>query len=187
MVRACKQEDPTRPAVTGIETSCLFYRLFSWTDLAYHDLQFFYRLLSWAKIPTKNIQISVTLLLHFIYKNNYFLPLQAVPDFCVTTLLFSWINGFNLNTHKPQMNATNQCREGDMWKANVELHKPMYAWETMKNRGKFREPKEPWRMPSSQPSPKMSQLFNTCFQDMSNYMIHPWQCIYIYIYHTSSY
>jgi len=43
-------------------------------------------LLSWAKIPTKNIQISVTLLLHFIYKNNYFLPLQAVPDFCVTTL-----------------------------------------------------------------------------------------------------
>lgn len=99
------------------------------------------------------------------------------------TLLFSWINGFNLNTHKPQMNATNQCREGDMWKANVELHKPMYAWETMKNRGKFREPKEPWSMPSSQPSPKMSQLFNTCFQDMSNYMIHPWQCIYIYIIH----
>lgn len=87
MVRACKKEDPTRPAVTGIETSCLFYRLFSWTDLAYHDLQFFYRLLSWAKIPTKNIQISVTLLLHFIYKNNYFLPLQAVPDFCVTMLV----------------------------------------------------------------------------------------------------
>ena len=97
------------------------------------------------------------------------------------TLLLSWISGFNLNKHKPQMNATNQCREGDMWKANVELHKPMYAWETMKNRGKFREPKEPWSMPSSQPSPKMSQLFNKCFQDMSYYiyiyMIHQWQCI----------